>query len=85
MMVVDRPLDFNMLLGRDFSYAMNVVVSSLFRVMYFPHNRNIVTIDKLASNNHPPNLNLLHNNPWYVPSVHVDSTRSRVNYVALNP
>ena len=45
MMVVDSPLDFNMLLGRDYVYAMNVVVSSLFRVMCFPHNKNIVTID----------------------------------------
>ena len=30
MMVVDCPLDFNMLLECDFVYAMNVVVSSLF-------------------------------------------------------
>ena len=30
MMVVDSPLDFNMLLGHDFVYAMNDVVSSLF-------------------------------------------------------
>jgi len=30
MMVVDFPLDFNMLLGHDYVYAMNVVASSLF-------------------------------------------------------
>jgi len=30
MMVVDSPLDFNMLLGHDYVYSMNVVVSSLF-------------------------------------------------------
>jgi hypothetical protein len=35
MMVVDSPLDFNMLLGRDYVYAMNAVVSSLFRVMMY--------------------------------------------------
>jgi hypothetical protein len=45
MMVIDSPLDFNMLLGRDYVYTMNAVVSSLFRVMCFPHNGNIVTID----------------------------------------
>jgi hypothetical protein len=28
--VVQGPLDFNMLLGRDYVYAMNVVVSTLF-------------------------------------------------------
>ena len=38
MVVVDFPLDFNMLLGCDYVYDMNVVVSSLFRVMYFPCN-----------------------------------------------
>ena len=85
MMVVDSPLDFNMLLGRDYVYAMNVVVSSLFRVMCFPHNGNIVTIDQLASDNHHPNSTLLQSAPWFVPSVQVDSTPPRVNYVALNP
>jgi len=44
-MVVDSPLDFNMLLGHDYVYVMNVVVSSLFRVMCFPHEGNIITID----------------------------------------
>jgi hypothetical protein len=43
--VVQGPLDFNMLLGRDYVYAMNVVVSTLFWVMHFHHNGSIVTID----------------------------------------
>lgn len=59
MMVVDLPLDFNMLLGHDFVYAMNAMVSSLFRVMCFPYNGNIVTIDQITYDNHHPNLNLL--------------------------
>ena len=83
MMVVNHPLDFNMLLGRDFVYAMNVLISSLFQVMYFRHNGNIITIDQLASDNHPPNSNLLHNTPWHAPRVQVDSTLPRMNYVAL--
>ena len=45
-MVVQGPLDFNLLFGHD--YAMKDVVSTLFRVMYFPHDGNIVTIDQLA-------------------------------------
>ena len=84
MMVVDSPLEFNMLLGCDYVYAMNAVVSSLFRVMCFPHNENIVTIDQLASNNYRPNLTLLQNAPWFVPSVQVESNPPQVNYVVLN-
>ena len=45
VMVVQGPLDFNMFLGRDYVYAMKAVVSTLFRVMHFPHDGNIVTID----------------------------------------
>lgn len=85
MMVVDHPLDFNIILGHNFIYAMNDVMYSLFRMMYFPHNGNIIAIDQLASDNHPPNSNLLQNTPWYVPSVQVDSTWPRVNYVAFYP
>ena len=47
VMVVQGPLDFNLLLGRDYVYAMKVVVSTLFRVMHFPHDGKIVTIDQL--------------------------------------
>jgi hypothetical protein len=56
--VVQGPLDFNMLLRRDSVYAMNVIVSTLFWVMNFPHNGSIVTIDQLASDNHHPNSTL---------------------------
>ena len=47
-MVVQGPLDFNLLLGRDYVYAMKDVVSTLFRVMYFPHDGKIVTIYQLS-------------------------------------
>jgi hypothetical protein len=72
--VVQGPLDFNMLLGHDYVYAMNVVVSTLFWVMHFPHNGSIVTVDQLASDNHHPNSTLFQAAPLYVPSVCVDST-----------
>ena len=48
VMVVQGPLDFNLLLGHDYVYAMNAVVSTLFRVMHFPHEGKIVTIDQLS-------------------------------------
>ena len=70
VMVVQGPLDFNLLLGCDYVYAMKAVVSTLFRVMHFPRNGkiNIVTIDQLSfvtpdHNMTPSNqttLNVLH-------------------------
>jgi hypothetical protein len=85
VIVVQGPLDFNMLLGRDYVYAMNVVVSTLFRVMHFPHNGSIVTIDQLTYDNHRPYSALVQAAPLCVPSVRVDSTPPRVNYVASYP
>jgi hypothetical protein len=74
VIVVQGSLDFNMLLGCDYVYAMNVVVSALFWVMHFPHNGRIVTINQLAYDNHHPNSTLFQTTPLHVPSVHVDST-----------
>ena len=48
VMVVQGPLYFNLLLGRDYVYSMKSVVSTLFRVMYFPRDGKIVTIDQLS-------------------------------------
>ena len=44
-MVIEDPLEFNMLLGRDYVYAMQAMVSTFFRVVYFNHGEEIVTID----------------------------------------
>ena len=49
--VVDAPLDYNLLLGRNWMYSMKAVASSLFRVVCFPFNGNIVTIDQTSFNN----------------------------------
>ena len=46
-MVIEDSLDFNMLFGNDYVYAMKAMVSTLFLVMYFPHNESIVTVDQL--------------------------------------
>jgi len=48
IMVVQVPLDFNLILGRDYVYGMKVVISTLFGVMSFPHNGNIVMADQLS-------------------------------------
>ena len=51
IMVVKGPLDFNFLLGHDYIYSMKAIVSTLFRVMHFPHDGNIVTIDQISFTN----------------------------------
>jgi len=43
--VVDANLTYNLLLGRSWIYAMQAVASSLFRIIHFPHQGKIVTID----------------------------------------
>ena len=49
--VVDVPLDYNLLLGWNWMYSMQVVAYSLFRVVFFPFNGNIVTIDQTSFKN----------------------------------
>jgi hypothetical protein len=48
VMVVQDPLDFALLLGWDYVYSMKAIVSTLFRVIYFPHDGRIVTVDQLS-------------------------------------
>jgi hypothetical protein len=48
VMVVQDPLDFSLLIGRDYVYAMKAIVSTLFRVIYFPHDGRVVTVDQLS-------------------------------------
>jgi hypothetical protein len=45
--VVNAPLNYNLLLGRSWFYAMTFVASSVFRCVQFPHQVKIVTIDQL--------------------------------------
>ena len=49
VMVVQGPLDYNLLLGHDYIYSMGAIVSSLFRVMCFPHEGRVVQlVDQLS-------------------------------------
>jgi len=79
-MVVQGPLDYNLLLGRDYIYSMGAIVSSLFRVMCFPHEGRVVQlIDQLSfpgshiANSQMPSLTGLfaqgmsHQSPVYPP------------------
>ena len=49
MMVVQGPLDYNLLLGRDYIYCMGAIVSTLFRVMCFLNEgRMVKLVDQLS-------------------------------------
>jgi hypothetical protein len=54
--VVDASLDYNLLLGRSWTYAMQVVVAIVFRVLLFPHEDRIMTIDQLSFSRPDPSL-----------------------------
>jgi hypothetical protein len=43
--VVNASLDYNLLLGRSWTYSMQVVVTTVFKVLLFPHEGQIVSID----------------------------------------
>ena len=45
--VIDAPLDYNLLLGRNWTYAMSAIASVIFRVVVFPHEGKLITIDQL--------------------------------------
>ena len=44
---IDTNLDYNLLPGRNWVYEMDVVVSTLFHVICFPHEGKIVKVDQL--------------------------------------
>lgn len=80
-MVVPGPLDYNLLLGHDYVYDMGAIVSTLRRVMCFPHEGKIVTVDQLSF----PGPNMASSKPSsqngpFVPMV---SSPPWVNYVAI--
>jgi hypothetical protein len=56
--VINAPLDYNILFGRSYMYAMKAVASSVFRTMMFPHNGKIVTIDQVSHYEPNPSSNI---------------------------
>jgi hypothetical protein len=56
--VVYVPLDYNLLLGRNWTYDMITIMSSIFCTLCFPHEGNIVTIDQLSFAYSIPNASL---------------------------
>ena len=64
---------------------MQAVVSTLFRVMYFNHGEEIVTIDQLDFLDPSPDLTRDQVFPLLVPSVSIDTTPPELSYVASCP
>jgi hypothetical protein len=56
--VIEAQLEYNILLGRTYMYAMKAVASSIFRTIMFPHNGKIVTIDQLTHYEPNPSASL---------------------------
>jgi hypothetical protein len=56
--VVDAPLDYNLLLGRNWTYAMTAVISSIFHTLCFPHDGKIMMIDQLSFAYASPNASV---------------------------
>ena len=44
---MDASLDYNLVLGRNWIYEMDAISSLLFRLICFPHEGRIVTVDQL--------------------------------------
>jgi hypothetical protein len=54
--VVDAPLNYNLLLGRSWTYCHASCGCYSFRVLLFPHEGQIVTIDQLSFSRPDPAL-----------------------------
>jgi hypothetical protein len=73
--VIDVTLDYNILFGRSYMYAMKEVASSIFQTIMFPHNGKIVTIDQVSYYEPNPSINvdnilpLIHTNQEVYPLV----------------
>ena len=46
--VIDAQLDYNLVLGRSWTYSMCVITSAVLRVVVFPHKGKLVTVDQLS-------------------------------------
>ena len=84
-MVIEDPLEFNMLLGNDYVYAMQDVVSTFFHVMYFNHNEDIITIYQLYFLD--PSSDPIRDQAFslLIPTISVNTTPPWVSYVASCP
>jgi len=58
------PLDYNLLLGRSWTYVMTILVSLVFQILFFPHEVSIVTVDQMDFNHSSSMENSGSTIPW---------------------
>ena len=46
--VLDAHLEYNIILGKSYMYAMSAITSSIFCIMMFPHEDWIIIVDQLT-------------------------------------
>jgi hypothetical protein len=56
--VVDAPLDYKLLLGCNWTYAMTTIVLFIFYTLCFPHDGKIMTIDQFSFAYASPNASV---------------------------
>jgi hypothetical protein len=64
--VFDAPLDYNLLLGHRWIDSIQIVVSTLFCVLRFPHQGRVITVDQSAffnSDSHTRNVPFISKTP----------------------
>lgn len=83
VLVTQGVLDFSLLLGRDYVYAMGALISLLFSVVCFPHDGRIVNIDQLSFASPPMPPAQLSPPPSFYPPVVSDPPQ--INYLATYP
>jgi hypothetical protein len=83
VMLVHYPLYFDLFLGRDYVYAMKAIVSTLFRVISFPHDGRVLTIDQLSFVG--PDLIINPTTSQKGSYMQMVSHPPQVNYVVLSP
>jgi hypothetical protein len=55
----DAPLDYNLLLGSNWTYSMIAVMPSVLRTLCFPHEGKIMMIDQLSFAHASPNASFI--------------------------
>jgi hypothetical protein len=56
--VVDAPLDYNLLLGCNWTYVMTAFLSTIFHTLFFPQDGKIAMIDQFSFSYTSPNASV---------------------------
>ena len=80
--VVNNQLDYNLLLGRSYMYTMRAVASTIFHLMMFPHEGNIMTVDQLTYHD-PRGLTTLSNVIHMINTIDLQGLTATTNVIPM--